>query len=121
MSLLSFFSKLLRGPYGLSPADFLRQREATHPVLDVRTAGEFAQEHLQGALNIDVQSGDFAQRVERLAESGQLKTDQPVYLYCRSGARSARATQLLRRQGFAEAYNVGGIGGLKAAGAKIGR
>lgn len=121
MAPFSFLSKLLRGPHGLAPADFLARREPSHPVLDVRSPGEFAQEHLKGAINVDIHGPDFAGQVERLAKKGTLKPDQPVYLYCRSGARSGRATRFLRGQGYGEAYNVGGLGALKAAGAKVGR
>jgi rhodanese-related sulfurtransferase len=119
--ILDFLSRLVRGPNGLSPKDFVARREASHPVLDVRTASEFAQEHLKGAINVDVSAPDFARQVERLAKKGKLKTDEPVYLYCRSGARSGRATRLLRHQGYGQAYNVGGIGGLKRAGSGVGR
>jgi rhodanese-related sulfurtransferase len=119
--MLRFLSRLIRGPNGLSPQDFVAQRKASHPVLDVRTASEYAQEHLKGAIHVNVGAPDFARQVEQLAKKGKLKTDEPVYLYCRSGARSGRATRLLRQQGFGQAYNVGGIGGLKRAGAPVGR
>ena len=121
MSLFSFLSRLLRDPNRLAPADFVARREPSHPVLDVRTPREYAQEHLKGAINVDLSAPDFIRQVERLTKKGRLKADRPVYLYCRSGARSGRAAQLLRGKGFAEAYNVGGLRGLKAAGAKVGR
>jgi rhodanese-related sulfurtransferase len=113
--LWSFLSGLLRDPTRLSGADFLARREAADPVLDVRTAREFAQEHLEGALNVDVLSPNFASEIERLTKKGTLRPDRPVYLYCRSGARSGRAARQLRARGFEQAFNVGGMRGLKAA------
>ena len=121
MSLFSFLSRLLRDPSRLPAAEFLARRESSHAVLDVRTPREYAQEHLKGAINVDIHAPDFTRQVERLAKKGRLAPDRPVYLYCRSGARSGRAARLLRGQGFAEAYNVGGIGALKRAGAQVGR
>ena len=121
MSLFSFLADLLRDPNRLPPAEFLAQREASHPVLDVRTPREYAQKHLKGAINVNLMAPDFARQVERLTKKGKLKPDQPVYLYCRTGARSGSAARLLRKEGFAEAYNVGGLRGLESAGAKVGR
>ena len=58
---------------------------------------------------------------DRLVKKGKLAADQPVYLYCSSGARSGRAAGILRKKGFDQAWNVGGLRGLKASGAEVGR
>jgi len=50
-------------------------------LLDVRTPGEFADGHVQGALNVPVQVLE-----SRIAE---LDPARPVVVYCRSGNRSA--------------------------------
>jgi len=71
-------------------------------LLDVRTPAEFAEEHVPGATNIPVQ-----ELQERLGELGA--TDRPLVVYCRSGARSARATALLRAHGFNAVHDVGGL------------
>lgn len=71
-------------------------------LLDVRTPEEFEQGHLPGAKNIDFQSKDFIEQVERLPK------DQPVYLYCRSGNRSAKATSLISEMGFSHYYDMQG-------------
>jgi rhodanese-related sulfurtransferase len=43
-------------------------------------------------------------------ESGKIAKDKPVIIQCRSGARSASATQQLERLGFDNVYNLkGGI------------
>lgn len=121
MSFLSFLSNLFRDPNRLPADEFVTRREAAHPVLDVRTPREFAQGHLKGAINVDIHGPDFAREVERLTRTGTLEKDGPVYLYCRSGARSGRAARVLRQQGFEEAWNVGGLSALRSAGAEVGR
>lgn len=122
MGLLSFLSSLFGGgSTRLSPRTFVAERDPAHPVLDVRSPGEFASGHLAGAINVDIHGPDFAGQVEKLAAAGTVDREQPVYLYCRSGARSGRAARILRQQGFEQAWNVGGFGALRSAGAKVNR
>lgn len=88
----------------LSP-QALRGRLAAEPglqLVDVRTPGEFAEGHLQGARNIPL---------DALAGSlGELSKDKPLALYCRSGNRSGTALRLVRAQGFPQAQHLeGGI------------
>jgi phage shock protein E len=71
-------------------------------LLDVRGAEEFAAGHLKGAVNLPVQ-----ELAARLTELGP--KDRPVAVYCRSGRRSAVATQLLRDAGFSSATDLGGL------------
>lgn len=63
-------------------------------LLDVRTAGEFAEGHVPGAMNIshDQLSG-------RLTELGSNKS-QDIVVYCRSGHRAGIAEDILRNAGF---------------------
>ncbi|WP_426751875.1 rhodanese-like domain-containing protein [Myxococcus sp. Y35] len=69
-------------------------------LVDVRTPQEFAASHLPGAVNIPV---DALQ--ERLGELGS--PEQPVVVYCGSGARSSRAERLLKARGFQQVVNLG--------------
>ena len=69
-------------------------------VLDVRTPGEYASGHLPGALNIPVQELD-----RRVAEVGP--ADRELIVYCRSGHRSSRATEILRQHGYSKVHNLG--------------
>jgi len=71
-------------------------------LLDVRTPEEFARSHLPGAKNLPV--GDLE---ERLSEVGE--PDRPVVVYCRSGARSARARETLLRHGFSHVSDLGAM------------
>ena len=73
-------------------------------LIDVRTAQEWSDGHIDGAMNIPL-----SQLSERLAE---LPTDRPLIVYCASGYRSAIAASLLRRAGRPDVANV--VGGLAA-------
>lgn len=90
----------------LSPEVFKSRIASGVPVLlDVRTQREFQQGHIEGARNLDIfHTGKFQSQCELL------NRDQPVYLYCRSGNRSRKASRILTRMGFREIYDLkGGI------------
>lgn len=73
-------------------------------IIDVRTADEFADGHVKGAKNINIQNKNF----ELIAND--LDKEKPVYIYCRSGMRSAKAGKALEEMGFKEIYDLkGGI------------
>lgn len=80
---------LTRG--GGVPADLGKFQERGAVVLDVRTPGEFAQEHVKDAINIPVD--------ELQSRLGEL-TVGPIIIYCRSGMRSRRARAMLEGAGF---------------------
>jgi rhodanese-related sulfurtransferase len=69
-------------------------------ILDVRTAGEFAAGHLQGATLVPVQI--LQQRVGTLAAA----KDEPVFVYCRSGNRSTVAARILMDAGYEQVVNL---------------
>ncbi|MFW5875743.1 MAG: MBL fold metallo-hydrolase [Myxococcota bacterium] len=66
-------------------------REAVH-VLDVRTPGEFGGElgHIEGAQLVPID--DLRER------TGEVPAEKPVVTVCRSGRRSAMATQILQKK-----------------------
>lgn len=73
-------------------------------IVDVRTAGEYSSGHIKDAINIDVSSRDFESKIS------ELNKDEPIYIYCRSGARSARAARTMESLGFTQIYDLrGGI------------
>lgn len=75
-----------------------------YQLIDVRTVDEFKEGHLPGAVNICVTDDNFEKQLIHLDKN------KPVYLYCRSGKRSARAAEILTQKGFKEIYDVkGGI------------
>ncbi len=73
-------------------------------LLDVRGAGEFAQRHVRGAVNIP-----HIQVRERLDEIRELAGDRPVRVMCHSGMRSYIAHRILDQAGFDSKTLSGGI------------
>lgn len=73
-------------------------------VLDVRTAEEFGEGHIQRAMNIDVKKDDFLQQAK-----ASLPTDRTIAVYCRGGRRSAKACGMLSKEGYKCVNLVGGI------------
>ena len=71
-------------------------------VLDVRTPEEFASGHIEGALNIDFNSGNFANEITRLNPS------ETYAVYCRSGSRSGQAASIMHKAGFHDVSNLNG-------------
>ena len=73
-------------------------------ILDVRTAAEFSGGHIAGATNIDFYAPDFKDQVNKLNH------DNRYLVYCRTGVRSAQATQIMLSLGFKNLWNLtGGI------------
>jgi rhodanese-related sulfurtransferase len=80
-------------------------------IVDVRTPEEFKSGHLADAVNIDYRSPDFKSNVDKLDRNKE------YLIYCRSGARSAGATQMMLDLGFTRLHNLtGGITGWINAG-----
>ena len=71
-------------------------------IVDVRTPEEFASGHIEGALNIDFNSGDFANEITRLNPS------ETYAIYCRSGNRSGQAASIMHKAGFHDVSNLDG-------------
>ncbi len=72
-------------------------------VIDVRTSQEFAQGHLEGALNLDLQSGSFEAAVAKLPSDGS------YLVYCRSGNRSGQAARIMTDLGFTTVKDLGAL------------
>lgn len=64
-------------------------------LVDVRTPSEYADGTLERAINIDYLQEDFASRASDL-----LDPSRPVYIFCRSGHRSANAAKILAKLGY---------------------
>ena len=73
-------------------------------VLDVRTAAEFAEGHIQGAVLIDQGQSDFVEKAKTT-----LPIDKKIAIYCRSGRRSANAAGKLADVGYKCVNLKGGI------------
>jgi len=75
-------------------------------VLDARTPKEFAAGHIAGALNVDFNATDFAEKLSALDRG------QTYLLYCASGRRSTLALKECQRLGFRHVIHL--QGGIKA-------
>lgn len=79
-------------------------------LLDVRTASEFAEGHIEGAINIDQGQSDFMEKAK-----AALPMDKKIAVYCRSGRRSANAAGKLAAEGYRCVNLKGGIVAWKEA------
>lgn len=91
------------GATGCAPASEPIAVSSDTVILDVRTPEEHASGHLEGSVNIDVQSPDFDALI------AQLPTDGEYLVYCRSGNRSAAAVARLESLGFGSVIDAGGL------------
>jgi phage shock protein E len=78
-------------------------------IIDVRTPDEFAEGHLDGAVNLKVEDGTLA------AALADLDPTANYIVYCRSGRRSALAAEQMAAAGFADVTDLGGIDEAAAA------
>ena len=83
-------------------------------VLDVRTAEEFAEGHIEGAINIDQSQDDFLEKAASL-----LPADNTIAVYCRSGRRSANAAERLAAKSYKCVNLKGGIIAWEEAGLHV--
>ena len=83
-------------------------------LLDVRTAEEYNEGHLQDALNIDVKEGGFVEKTKSVLPVGKT-----IAVYCRSGKRSALAAGALAKEGYKVVNLSGGILAWKEEGMPI--
>ncbi len=79
------------------------QEELKNVILvDVRTPEEFEAGHLDNAKNINWYDADFAEQLNTVSK------DQTIYVYCKLGARSAKAQEKLKSLGYAHVVNLEG-------------
>jgi len=71
-------------------------------VIDVRTPGEFAAGHLEGAVNIDFTGAGFREELEKLDRN------QDYLVHCQSGGRSGQSKVVFTDLGFKAIYHLDG-------------
>jgi phage shock protein E len=81
--------------------------------VDVRTPGEFAAGHVEGAIHIP-----YTELATRWAELDAYR-DSDIVLYCRTGRRSRIAEEILRQAGFERLENGGGLSDLARRGVPV--
>jgi rhodanese-related sulfurtransferase len=83
--------------------------KANFVLLDVRAPLEYEDNHIKGAINIQVS--------ELRSRHNELNKDKTTILICSSGNRSSLGASILKQHGFKDVYNVaGGMSGYSAAG-----
>lgn len=94
-------SLLPRGGYGDVTVQEARRLIEDKPglvLLDVRTASEYEEGHIEGAVNIPVQ--------ELSVRFDELSIEDELLVYCRTGNRSAQAVDVLLDLGFTKIYHM---------------
>mgnify|MGYP000008649364 FL=1 len=71
-------------------------------LIDVRTAKEYAQGKISGAVNIDYFSSNFTTAISKLDKS------KIILVYCAAGGRSASAAKEFKKLGFKKVYELKG-------------
>jgi rhodanese-related sulfurtransferase len=114
MRVLALLAMLALAPAGAAWADdfalvepqaLVKRLESADPqllVLDVRSAAEFDEGHISGAVNIphDV----IGDRINELGPADE----RDIVVYCRSGRRSAIALETLKTAGFSRLFHLDG-------------
>jgi len=75
-------------------------------LIDVRSVGEFDSGHIEGAVALPLD------RIQHEISSVVPDKATPLLLYCRSGARSGRACEIVTKLGYRAARNGGAVGAL---------
>jgi len=104
--MFNFFSSATKSFEELDGISFKEKFKSTKNavLLDVRTSGEYLSGKISGAINIDFYASDFRDKINKLDKHKEYS------LYCRSGARSASACNMMSKAGY-KVYNLdGGIG-----------
>ena len=76
-------------------------------IIDVRSAGEFSCDHVEGAINIEYD------RIGKGIAKACANKHRRIYLYCRSGGRASMARSELIKLGYTDTYNAGNLRGMK--------
>ena len=79
------------------------EEETGYTILDVRTAQEYSEKHIPGAVNIANESIG-TEDIPELPDKDQL-----ILVYCRSGNRSKQASEKLVKLGYTNIVEIGGI------------
>ncbi|MEZ4957126.1 MAG: rhodanese-like domain-containing protein [Saprospiraceae bacterium] len=91
-------------PYqDLSVATFkAKMSEPGVVLMDVRTPEETAEGKIEGAMELDFRSPDFAEKLD------ELDKEKTYLIYCRSGNRSGQTCDMMAKKGFKNLYNLDG-------------
>ena len=97
---LSAISKSEENPTDVEASDIENLVKNKEFLLDVREEYEYQDGHIKGAVNLPLR--------EILGKKDSLPKDKDIYVYCRSGHRSADAVNFLKSLGFEKVHNIEG-------------
>jgi len=102
-AVVQYFENMPDHIYKIAQADFVEMVKAEEPmtILDIRSAADYAEGHVKGAVNLPwgpaISDG-----------LGQIPADQPVFVYCYTGQTAGQAVMTLNLAGFdARSVNLG--------------
>lgn len=116
---MTFFLFSLFGAKAQNNLSIEEFRQALAPdtrLVDIRTEAEFTDGHLRGAVNFDWFRNDFTEQIK-----AAFSKETPLYVYCRSGRRSAAATEKLTGEGYTVYNMLGGYQAWTKAGMEVTR
>jgi len=90
----------------LQPGEFKIKIDSGATLIDVRTVEEYAEGHITGSVNMDINDPGFNDNVQILDKTKQYA------VYCASGVRSGKAADIMRKSGFTNVYTL--AGGMKS-------
>lgn len=93
---------------GISPEDARQRLRSGEDVvlLDVRTPKEHLEKRIPGSVLLPIEPADeLSSRIETVVPD----KDTPVFVYCRSGRRSANAAGVMAKLGYTNVFDLGGI------------
>ena len=90
----------------ISPQQAAEMQRQSSPIVDVRENDEWSAGHIAGAIHIPL--SEISTRLNEL----ETYKNSPIIMQCRSGARSAKAADVLVKAGFSRVFNL--TGGLNA-------
>ena len=97
---MGFFNLFRQPDINRGVTDYQNTPEAL--LLDVRTPLEYREGHIPGSKNVPLQTID---KIDDVADNKAV----PLFVYCRSGARSSQAAAQLQHMGYTNVTNIGGI------------
>lgn len=73
-------------------------------IIDVRTKEEYKESHMENAINIP-----YDKIKEKIKNKKEINKDTPIIVYCKSGARSEKAYNILIEEGYTKVYDLGAL------------
>ena len=100
VSMTAFLEAQTKKEVNSKVVSVILQKDPGLVVLDVRTADEFKEGHIKGAINIDIRREDAFVSIDKL------NRNVPYIVYCRTNHRSGMAVEHMMKSGFRKVYQM---------------